>query len=285
MSDFHQIAGFEVVETLGYGAKSTIYHVRNRKGESYALKRVVRASQADQRFLDQAIAEHQIASQFAHPALRESIRLIKQRTFIRTTEVLVLMELVLGKTLEELTIKSHANLLSIMIDAAEGLIAMHGKNFVHADLKPNNIMLTREGQVKIIDFGQSCPIGTRKERIQGTPDYIAPEQVKRQPITIRTDVFNLGATIYWMLTGQHVPTLIPKGQGAGGLKQDKKAKVPSPRELNPAVPPALSTLVMGCVMRDPMDRPATMNEVRDRLVIARTQLERQEDQPPQREAG
>ena len=63
---------------------------------------------------------------------------------------------------------------------------------------------------KIIDLGQSCPIGTTKSRIQGTPDYIAPEQVKRRTLGPRTDVFNLGATMYWALTGKNVPTLIPK---------------------------------------------------------------------------
>ena len=66
--------------------------------------------------------------------------------------------------------------------------------------------------LKIIDLGQSCKLGAIKSRIQGTPDYIAPEQVLRKHISHRTDIFNLGATMYWALTGKNVPTLIPKNE-------------------------------------------------------------------------
>jgi serine/threonine protein kinase len=61
--------------------------------------------------------------------------------------------------------------------------------------------------VKVIDLGQACAIGTAKSRIQGTPDYIAPEQVKCAAVTPQTDIYNLGATLYWALTGTHIPTL------------------------------------------------------------------------------
>src|SRR5690606_37158581 len=144
--------------------------------------------------------EHHIARQIDHPSIRKSLRLIKQRDFIRTSEVLVLMELVLGKTLEQDQPKTMLGMCRVIRDVALGLAAMHEHRLVHADIKPNNIMATSDGRIKIIDFGQSCPIGTVKPRIQGTPDYIAPEQVKRGPITPQTDVFNLGATMYWLLT-------------------------------------------------------------------------------------
>ena len=66
---------------------------------------------------------------------------------------------------------------------------MHSMGFIHADMKPNNIIVgSKNGAVKVIDFGQSCSIGTRKARIQGTPDFIAPEQVKLRPLDARTDV-------------------------------------------------------------------------------------------------
>src|SRR5438309_1276541 len=79
--------------------------------------------------------------------------------------------------------------------------------YVVSDLKTNNILVGPDGKVKVIDFGQACKTGTCKERIQGTPDYIAPEQVKREAVTFRTDVFNFGATMYWTVTGQKIPTL------------------------------------------------------------------------------
>jgi serine/threonine-protein kinase len=84
--------------------------------------------------------------------------------------------------------------IDTFIAAAQGLRAMHQMGYAHCDIKPNNILRSESGQVKVIDYGQSCRIGTIKERIQGTPDYIAPEQVARRPISVQTDVFNLGAT-------------------------------------------------------------------------------------------
>src|SRR6201999_3313842 len=116
-------------------------------------------------------------------------------------EIYVLMEMVDGMTLEQQHSEDIVVLCRLMQQVASGLLAMHKAGFVHADIKPNNILVTDDLHVKIIDFGQSCAVGTVKERIQGTPDYIAPEQVNRKPINQQTDVFNLGATLYWNLTG------------------------------------------------------------------------------------
>ncbi|MEM6750955.1 MAG: serine/threonine-protein kinase [Planctomycetota bacterium] len=275
MAGFHQIAGFDVLGTLGTGAKSTLYEVRDKKGQSYCLKRVVKNGPSDQRFLDQAISEHELSQKFEHDVLRKSHKLIRQRALIKTTEVLVLMELIRGKTLEAQKPPGPAQFCVVLDKVADGLAAMHEAGFVHADLKPNNIMISTAGEVKVIDFGQSCPIGTRKERIQGTPDYIAPEQVHRKAITPRTDVFNLGATMYWLLTGNFVPTLIPKGETGKVKVEAKRApKPPPPLEIDPTLPPALSTLVMSCIEGDPMDRPGTMKQFKDRLNIAAGQVGR-----------
>ena len=175
MADFNEILGYEVLGTLGYGARSTIYSVRDKKNRLYALKRVIKSSASDQRYLDQAILEYKVSSQFEHPVLRSCFKLLRQREFIRTSEVLVLMEMVDGLTLEQHQPNSLAHLVEICRQVAMGLGAMHIKGFVHADIKPNNIMVSDSSQIKIIDFGQSCRSGTVKARIQGTPDYIAPE--------------------------------------------------------------------------------------------------------------
>lgn len=274
MAEFHEIAGYEVIATLGYGARSTIYAVRDRAGHVFALKRVVKSSPSDQRFLDQAVLEHEVASRFDHPSLRHSYKLIRQRNFIRTSEVLVLMELVDGVTLEQHQPPRLIDLLEVCKQVAQGLGVMHAGGYVHADIKPNNIMVTEGGGVKIIDFGQSCPIGTIKERIQGTPDYIAPEQVLRRMITPQTDVFNLGATMYWLFTRRHVPTLIPKNKAGTALRIPERCQPPI--ELNPEVSPALSSLVMDCVEPDPRNRPESMTHVVDRLDIAIAQIKRRQ---------
>lgn len=275
MAEFSEIAGYEVLATLGVGARSTIYAVKDGKSsEVFALKRVVKSSPSDERFMAQAILEHEVAQKFDHPTLRKSIKLIRQRNFIRTSEVLVLMEMVDGYTLEKHQPNTLGELCSICRDVAQGLGVMHKAGFVHADIKPNNIMITGDNHVKIIDFGQSCPIGTVKERIQGTPDYIAPEQVQRRSIIPQTDVFNLGATMYWLLTRKHVPTLIPKGGAGISLRTEETCQPPI--ELNPDVPPALSSLVMDCIHTDAPQRPETMALVADRLEIAAKQHARRE---------
>lgn len=274
MAEFHEIAGYEVLSTLGEGAHSTIYSVRDKRGQVLVLKRVVKDNPAQQRFIDQALAEHDVARKIDHPRVRKSIKVIKQRSVIRVNEVLVLMEMVDGKTLEQYTPSDQTEMIRVFVEAAEGLRAMHKAGFIHADIKPNNIMIVRGNGVKLIDFGQSCKSGTIKERIQGTPDYIAPEQVKREAITERTDVFNLGATFYWLLTGKHVPTMIPKKQAGISIKTDDYKRCDPPAEVNPLIPPALSSLVMDCIQRDPNDRPHSMDTVIDRLQIAMTQAQR-----------
>ena len=273
LANVHEILGYEVLGTLGFGARSTIYAVKDKDHQVYALKRVVKETASDQRFLDQAILEHEVASKFDHPVLRKSYKLIRQRKLIATSEVYVLMEMVDGLTFEQYRAPDFGHLCRLCQQVAEGLGAMHDAGFVHADIKPNNILVSENDRIKLIDFGQSCPIGTVKARIQGTPDYIAPEQVLRKEITPQTDVFNLGATLYWLLTSQHVPTLIPRGEP--GLSFRQKEACPPPREVNPRVTPALSALVMSCIQTEPRDRPANMTEVHERLAVAITQFARE----------
>ncbi len=115
----------------------------------------------------------------------------------KVSEAFMLMELVDGKPLDVRPPNSLMETVDTFIKVAEGLKALHLMGWVHCDIKPNNILRNERGEVKVIDFGQSCKIGTVKERIQGTPDYISPEQVSRRPVAIQTDVYNLGATLYW----------------------------------------------------------------------------------------
>lgn len=266
------LGGFEVIQTLGHGARSTIYAVRGPDGQVLALKRVVKREPNDQRFLEQARNEHDIARQLDHPCLRRIHRLIRRRRMLRTNEVIILMELVDGSTVEQTVWEDPVDICRLCQEVAVGLGAMHDAGYVHADIKPNNILVTDRYHIKLIDFGQSCKIGTVKKRIQGTPDYIAPEQVHRQPILPQTDVFNLGATMYWLLTGRHIPTLIPKDGQTVNLTS--LSSCPPPIELNPLAPPALSSLVMSCIQSDPMQRPKNMGQVRERLEMAITQCDR-----------
>jgi serine/threonine-protein kinase len=268
----YELSGFRVLSTLGYGAKSRIFIVRDTKTQRhYALKQVVRKDKADDRYIEQAIKEHEISIKLDHPVLRKSIKLFKKRSLFQLKEVHVQMELIEGITLEQERPKNLAQIIRMFIDICEGLHEMHKKGFVHADMKPNNVLRTPDEAIKIIDFGQSCAIGTIKERIQGTPDYIAPEQVRREPINPYTDIFNVGATMYWVLTHKNIPTLIPPDNPKQVLKSMPSAK--DPREINPYLPPALSNLILQCVRENWSERPSNMKKLSDRLTAIQQQIE------------
>ena len=261
-----EIPDFEVLSCLGYGARSTIYAVCEiRTRQLYALKRVLRRNAEDDRFLEQAEQEFAISSHFAHPALRKSHRIIRRRKFLTITELQLLMELFDGISLDAQRPASLKSLLEISCQVAEGLSALHKMGYVHADIKPNNILVNQNNECKIIDFGQSCAIGTVKSRIQGTPDYIAPEQVALGPLTPATDIFNFGASLYWCVTDRHVPTVIPKKKTGSGA-MDVRTLI-APQEINPRIPPPLSRLILECVENRPTDRPRSMEELHARLQL------------------
>lgn len=261
---------YDVLERLGEGARSTIYSVVDpATKKTYALKHVLREGPKDLRFIEQMEAEFEISRQFNHPNLRKSYELkINKTMLLKVAEAYLLMELVDGKTLD---IRPPSNILDVLdtfIQTAQGLKAMHQLGYVHCDLKPNNIIRSDNGQVKIIDYGQSCRIGTVKERIQGTPDFIAPEQVSRRPVTIQTDVFNLGATLYWTCTGKHIPTLYTVNKkGENSFLLD--TRIDAPADLNPNVPPALSNLILEMISTRVQKRPADMDAVVTRLELAK----------------
>lgn len=260
---------YDVLERLGEGARSTIYAVTDPTTKHvYAMKHVVRSDPKDLRFVEQMEAEYAISKQFVHPNLRRTYDLkIHKTMLVKVAEAFLLMELVDGKALDVAPPKTMLEVVDTFIQAAQGLQAMHTMGYVHCDIKPNNILRTPTGHVKVIDFGQSCKIGTIKERIQGTPDYIAPEQVKRKPVSHKTDIFNLGATIYWSVTGRNIPTLYTVDRGDNSFLVDDR--IQTPQDLNKTVPPALSNLVMEMIASKPEKRPSDMTQVINRLELAK----------------
>jgi serine/threonine protein kinase len=261
------IFGYDVVSYLGEGAASQIYAVTSPlTNQLYALKHVLRKNEKDARFIEQLENEYKVGSQISHPGLRKSIDMKVNRSFLmKVTEAALVLELFDGVPLDVELPHGITDLVRVFLKTAEALEALHNAGFVHCDLKPNNILLSPGGMVKVIDLGQACPIGTAKKRIQGTPDYIAPEQVRLQPVTPRTDVFNFGATMYWCLTGRKFPTLFTAGKGKNSFVVDQV--IISPHQVNPVVPETLSNFVMECTRINPMKRPADMVEPIRRLEI------------------
>ena len=258
-----EVPGYQVVEFLGSGACSTIWRIKDcQTGQFYALKRVVKRNTSDVRFLEQAMNEYNVASELEHPVLRRMFRARKIKRWMRVKEIHLIMEFCEGQTVQDNRPTQVVEVLRIFEQVAAGLAYMNSQGFVHADMKPNNILVAPSGRIKIIDFGQSCRVGTIKTRIQGTPDFIAPEQVRRRPLNARTDVFNFGASLYWTLAGKPIPTILPKTSGST-LLADLAA---SPLEQSNAnVPASLNKLVIDCIDLHQSRRPSSMSEVAGRL--------------------
>lgn len=270
-----KLLGYDVLAEVGRGAASIIYLVQDPKSKQiWALKHVEREDAKDDRFIRQAELEYEVAQKVKHPAIRGIEKLIKQRQMLVTVkELFLLMEYVDGVSIERSPPRTFEDAVAIFKAVALGLHHMHTCGYVHADMKPNNVVVDGKGSVKIIDLGQACPVGTVKERIQGTPDYIAPEQVHRRAITPKTDIYNFGATMYWVLTRRHIPTALSKGDSVSQTIDDSLLEKPTPpKAINPRIPEALSDLIMQCVEVDPEKRPADMFTVAERLDLIRAML-------------
>jgi serine/threonine-protein kinase len=273
MSQPKEIAGYRVLARIGEGAASELFAVQDpRTKQVWALKHVVKVTDKDQRFIEQAEREYAVGSKLDHPFVRRIERLIKHRKRFRVVAVSLIMELVDAATLEKRIPKSHAQAVRIFAHVAEGLSHMHGRGYVHADMKPSNILVNDDGTVKIIDLGQACKIGTVKERIQGTPGYMAPEQAHRQAITPKTDIYNFGATMYWVLVREVIPTALPPKEDSsslfsGALDAEMVEPPVPPHVKDPRIHPLLSKQILDCVKIDPEDRPASMEFVANRLEL------------------
>ncbi len=270
-----QVPGHKVVQLLGNGARSTIWKVRNlTSGKFYALKRVVKRERNDFRFIEQVEAEYANACKLDHPNLRKVLNLRRIRKWLAVSEVQLMMEYCSGETIQNARPQSVPKVVSIFTKVAAVLEHMNSRGVIHADTKPNNILITDDNDIKVIDLGQSCAAGTVKERIQGTPDFIAPEQVHRQPLDGRTDVFNFGATLYWTLTGRAIPTALRTEE----VKMKHEHMLQPLAEVNTNVPPSLAKLVEDCIEPIPARRPGSMKEVASRLGLVTMTMQRKQQE-------
>ncbi|WP_165070424.1 serine/threonine protein kinase [Paludisphaera rhizosphaerae] len=263
---------YRVVGTLGTGAGSTILQIADKNGgKRYALKVVRKQEPEDEIYIEQAKTEYDAAQKLNHRTIAKiyDIR-VKKAWFVKTVGVELLMELVDGKTLDEIEAPELNQLVLMFAQVASGLAHMHRRGVYHGDLKPSNIMLTKTGQVKLIDFGTAWVRGVEKNRVQGTPQYIAPEQAAERIVNERTDVYNFGATMYRMFTGRYVQNDIPRA----GVER----KIVPVNQINPRILSRLNKLILDCLSLNPEKRPAGMSEVRDTLsaVIKEMGLEDEE---------
>jgi serine/threonine protein kinase len=260
------IGKFQVVGTLGTGAHSTILHVRRlADAKQYALKVVPIAGPDDGKFLEQAQHEFRVAQMLGHSNLIKVYALETPRDWLfRIRKVHLLIEYVNGRTLDTAPVLAMPHLVQIFVRVAAGLVHMHRRGVCHADLKPNNIILSRTGEVKIIDYGLAWIKGEHKGRVQGTPEYMAPEQAKQAVVSELTDIYNFGATMYRLVTWRHPPSTAPQG----GLPIDAKTwqKLLKPvQEYKPDAPAELCEIIQRCLEFHPYKRPERVSEIQGAL--------------------
>ncbi len=212
-----RLGGFEVLGPLGAGGMGEVYRARDtRLGREVALKVLPESLASDRERLARFEQEARAASALNHP------NIVTIHEIGREGEVtFVAMELVDGKTLRELSVSGPMpvkKVLNVAAQVSEGLAKAHGAGIVHRDLKPENVMVSRDGFVKILDFGLAKLIETdsgevsamptvaqpetRPGTVMGTVGYMSPEQASGEPLDYRSDQFSLGSVVYEMLTGK-----------------------------------------------------------------------------------
>lgn len=276
-----EIKGFEVLERLGRGARSTIYRARDlRNGKVFAVKHVRRSTTQGDKFLRHVKNEYKIGKRLLHPVGTDVIhpsivtmyRLRTNRRFLRMETRDLFMECLDGQNLEANPRHPLDAMISYLLQIAKALRYCHSQDIIHADVKPNNIVVSPGGKATLIDFGFACWKGTQMNRVKGTRDYIAPEQVFGGEIMECTDVYNFGATVYKLVTGQPVPALMPDPHsGAHFIPTEDIELVPASR-LNSQAPGSLCELITWCCSPDQKDRPETMQPVVEGLSEAMGEL-------------
>ena len=262
------IGKFQVVEPLGTGAHSSIMHVRRTAdSKHYALKVVSIGGPDEQKFLDQAEHEFKVAQKLDHPNLIKVYALEEQKDWLfRVKKVHMLIEYVNGKTLDQLPRIPLPRLVQVFEKIAAGLVHMHRRQVCHADLKPNNVMLSRTGDVKIIDYGLAWIKGQSKNRVQGTPEYMAPETAKSKLVNERTDIYNLGALMYRLVTWRLAPPTVSVEDGGVPVDAKMWERMFKPvEEFAPDAPKPLRDLIQHCLAYKAHDRPERASEVQGTL--------------------
>ena len=175
-------------------------------------------------------------------------------------QLYLLMEYIEAENLKELYARQDSvlveNVAQILIDMAVGLEHMHQNGFMHLDFKPENVLISPNGSVRLVDFdlAQQIPEKPKKfsKKNPGTPAYMAPEQLLGRPLTHHVDIFSYGVTAYELLTNQkpfpgETPSEILK-------KQLDRTAFRGPRQFNAEVPPALEKVILRCLEREPDHR-------------------------------
>jgi len=257
------------VREIGTGAGTKVSLMRDVNDDKLYCKKYVSVSAPNwQSQIRQLKNEFDVGVNNNHPVLRRTIEYGIVKRKLRAIEAYNILPYVEAIPLDKYAETAPTQLLvKIFWHVADGLLALHNRKFVHADLKPGNILCAKNGRPTVIDFGQACPLYTRKQRIQGTKDFIAKEQVERKALDQRTDVFGLGATMHRILLGRSAETeLNSTSVTKSGVSLDfwQDERFDQSKQLDPMV----LKLIEDCCQQERENRPRSMQLVKDRLEVS-----------------
>jgi beta-lactam-binding protein with PASTA domain len=242
---------------IAHGGMATVYLATDMRLDREVALKVMHAELArDSDFVDRFIGEAKSVARLSHPNI---VAVFDQGS--DGHYLYLAMEYVPGRTLRSLLAERgwfpYPEALRIMGPILAGLAAAHRAGIVHRDVKPENVLLTADGRVKVVDFGlaraQAATRQTRAGQIIGTVAYIAPEQVQGGTTDFRTDVYAAGVMLFELLTGRQPHSgESPLAVAYAHVNND----VPSPSAFVAGLPPALDYLVRAATSRDPRMRPA-----------------------------
>jgi serine/threonine protein kinase/Flp pilus assembly protein TadD len=262
-----KLAHYEVLGTLGHGGMGEVFRARDtRLGRDVAIKVLPDAVASDAQRLARFDLEARTVAGLNHPNI-VVLHSIEEDRGIR----FLTMELVDGQTLDALVVPgglAPGRVLEIAAQVADALTAAHGRNVVHRDLKPTNIMLTRDGRVKVLDFGLAklaggagsgsadaeavtLPAVSFAGQVLGTLPYMAPEQVRGGTVDARSDLFAYGALLYELVTGRRPFTGATSADVSSAILRDTPPTISSLRADSGG---GLDRIVSRCLEKDPQAR-------------------------------
>ncbi|HKD11786.1 MAG TPA: serine/threonine-protein kinase, partial [Thermoanaerobaculia bacterium] len=277
-----RVGPYEVIGPLGAGGMGEVYRARDeRLSRNVALKVLPSDVSSDKARLDRFEKEARAASSLSHPNIVTVYD-------IGTSDSLayIAMELVEGRTLRELLTSGPIalrRLLSLAAQIADGLAKAHAAGIVHRDLKPENLMVTKDGFVKILDFGLAKLVpsgfepaegshlatvtrGTEPGTVLGTVGYMSPEQASGHPADFRSDQFSLGSILYEMATGKRAFDRSTPVQTLSAIIQEEPEPV---AVVAPRTPTNLVWVIERCLAKDPDDRYGSTRDLARDLAALR----------------
>ena len=263
-----RVAGYSIIRLLGRGGMGSVYEAEDDEfGRRVALKLIaadhVSSAEAVERFRQ----EGRLASTLSHP---RCVFVLAADEF--NGRPYIVMELMPGETLQALVEERGplplAEAVGKILDVIEGLTEAHIQGVIHRDVKPSNCFVGEDGRVKVGDFGLSKSLDsdaglTRTGSFVGTPLYASPEQIKRDVVDARTDVYSVAATLYFLLTGK--PPFQADDAAAALAKIVSEPPTPM-RQFRPELPPALEAAVFRGLDRDRDRRWQSLERFREALL-------------------